>query len=148
MKIEMKSIGVIHSPYKELGNIPIQPSFSGSIGEIEVFIKFEKGLKDLEEFSHIMVLYFFHKSDRTTLHAKPYLDDELRGIFATRSPNRPNHIGLSILKLLKVEKNILKVKGIDVLDGTPLLDIKPYVDKFDEREDVKIGWLTGKIRER
>ena len=144
MKIE--PIGVIHSPYKKLENMPIQPIFSDSIGEIEVFKKFEKGLKDLEGFSHIIILYYFHKSEKTTLHAKPFLVDDLKGVFATRSPNRPNHIGLSILKLLKVEGNKLKVSGIDALDGTPLIDIKPYVDKFDQRQDVKIGWLKGKIK--
>jgi tRNA-Thr(GGU) m(6)t(6)A37 methyltransferase TsaA len=146
MKIELQEIGVIHSPFKDLGNIPIQPSFSDAVGEIEVFKEFEKGLKNVEGFSHIILLYYFHKSGQVNLHTKPYLDDKVKGVFATRSPHRPNHIGLSIVKLLERNGNKLKVKGIDVLDSTPLLDIKPYVDKFDKREDFKIGWLADKLK--
>ena len=146
MKMKLKPIGVIHSPYKTRKGMPIQPIFSREIGEIEVFGEYENGLKDLDGFSHIILLYLFHKSKGYELHVKPYLDENLRGLFATRAPRRPNPIGLSIVKLIERRGNILKVEGIDVLNGTPLLDIKPYVPEFDMRENVKIGWLEGKIR--
>jgi len=146
MKLELKPIGVIHSPYKTKEGMPIQPPFSKETGEVEVFNEYEAGLKDLEGFSHIIILYWFHKSGDYKLHVKPYLDDKLRGLFATRAPWRPNPIGLSIVKLMEIRGNILKVEGIDVLDETPLLDIKPYVPEFDHGENVRIGWLEGKIR--
>jgi len=146
MKLELKPIGVIHSPYKVREGMPIQPSFSKESGEVEVLKEYEAGLKDLGGFSHIIILYWFHKSGDYKLHVKPYLDDKLRGLFATRTPWRPNPIGLSIVKLMEIRGNILKVEGIDVLDGTPLLDIKPHVPEFDYRENVKIGWLEGKIK--
>ncbi len=146
MKPELKPIGVIHSPYNVREGMPIQPPFSKETGDVEVFKEYEAGLKDLEGFSHIMLLYLFHKSEGYELHVKPYLDENLRGLFATRAPWRPNPIGLSIVKLIEIKGNILKVEGIDVLDGTPLLDIKPHVPEFDMRENVKIGWLEGKIK--
>ncbi len=146
MNMKLKPIGTIHSPYKNGKGIPIQPSFSGEIGEIEVFKEYEPGLKDIEGFSHIIIMYLFHKSKGYNLHVKPYLDENLRGVFATRAPLRPNPIGLSIVKLIERKGNILKIGGIDVIDKTPLLDIKPYVPEFDQRENVKIGWLKGKIR--
>jgi len=146
MNLELKPIGIIHSPYKSRKGIPIQPSFSEEIGEIEVFREYEPGLEDMEGFSHIIILYLFHESKGYNLHVKPYLDENLRGLFATRAPARPNPIGLSIVKLMGRKGNILKVGGIDVVDKTPLLDIKPYVPEFDHRENVKIGWLEGKIR--
>ena len=146
MKIELKPIGIIHSPYKSKENIPCQAYKSEKIGEVEVFKKFEEGLKDIEGFSHITIVYYFHLSEDYSLHVKPFLGPELRGVFATRSPRRPNRIGISIVKLLERKGNVLKIKGMDTVDGTPLLDIKPYVPKFDERENVKIGWLTDKIK--
>lgn len=145
MKIELKPIGIIRSPYKSKENIPCQAYKSEKIGEIEVFKKYEGGLKDIERFSHIIIVYYFHLSEDYSLHVKPFLDTELRGVFATRHPRRPNRIGISTVKLLERKGNILKIKGMDVVDGTPLLDIKPYVPKFDERKDVKIGWLTDKL---
>ncbi len=145
-KIEVKPIGVIHSPFKNTKDVPIQSFRSNKIGKIEVFKRFESGLKDIEGFSHIMILYFFHKAKNEKLLVKPYLDKNLHGIFATRYPNRPNRIGISILKLLDRRGNVLVVDGIDVIDGTPLLDIKPYVSKFDVRKNVKDGWLTKKLR--
>ena len=155
-EIRFKPIGVIHTPYKKDEEIPYQAYKSKGTGEIEVFKKYEEGLKDIEGFSHLIIIYYFHRPikrsikkefqlDSFGLLVKPYLDDIPRGVFATRSPNRPNRIGLSVVELVKRKGNKLKVKGIDVLDGTPLLDIKPYVPEFDRREGVKIGWLQGKI---
>ncbi|ODS36678.1 MAG: tRNA-Thr(GGU) m(6)t(6)A37 methyltransferase TsaA [Candidatus Altiarchaeales archaeon WOR_SM1_86-2] len=146
MKTELKPIGVIHSPYKAKEEVPIQASRSDEEGEIEVFEEYAPGLKDLKGFSHIIILYIFHESDGYELSVKPFLDNEPRGVFATRAPGRPNPIGLSIVGLIEIRKNVLKVRGIDVIDGTPLLDIKPYVPEFDQREGVKIGWLKEKLR--
>ena len=144
--IELKPIGIIHSPYTNRKRMPIQPSFSCETGEVEVFSEYEPGLKDIEGFSHIILLYHFNKSEGYNLHVTPYLDENLRGVFATRAPLRPNPIELSILKLIERNSNILKVGGIDILDKTPLLDIKPYVPEFDRRENVWSGWLVGKIK--
>jgi len=152
----LKPIGVIHTPYKKDGEAPHQAYKSEDVGEIEVFEEYEEGLKDIEGFSHLIILYEFHKSVKRSvkkehylesrgLLVKPYLDDAPRGLFATRSPNRPNPIGLTIVELLKREGNVLRVRGVDMLDGTPLLDIKPYIPKFDQPGDVKIGWLEGKV---
>jgi len=145
MKIEFKQIGVIHSPYGRLEDVPCQPYKSKATGEVEVFKEYEEGLKDVEGFSHIIILYQFHKSEGYSLLTKPILDENLRGVFATRHPNRPNPIGISFVKLLERRGNILRVEGIDVLDGTPLIDIKPYIPRFDLKENVRIGWLKGKV---
>jgi len=146
MKIELKPIGIIHSPYKNLEDIPCQSYRSKKIGEVEIFKEYEDGLKDIEGFSHIIIVYYFHLSKNYSLNTRPFLDKELRGVFATRSPHRPNRIGISTVRLLGRRGNILKVKGMDVIDGTPLLDIKPYVQKFDERKNIKIGWLEDKLK--
>jgi tRNA-Thr(GGU) m(6)t(6)A37 methyltransferase TsaA len=153
---KLKPIGTIHTPYRKDEDAPHQAYKSKDVGEIEVFDEYKKGLKDVEGFSHLIILYEFHKSTKRSvkkehymqsmgLLVKPYLDDIPRGVFATRSPNRPNPIGLTVVELLERKRNILKVRGIDMLDGTPLLDIKPYVPKFDHRTRVKIGWLEGKL---
>jgi tRNA-Thr(GGU) m(6)t(6)A37 methyltransferase TsaA len=136
-----KSIGIIHSPHKKLDETPIQPVYAkGTQGFLEIFSDYAQGLKDLEGFSHIYLIYVFHKESETKLIVKPFLEDEERGVFATRAPVRPNKIGLSIVKLLKIEGNKIFIENIDVLDGTPLLDIKPYCSKFDIIEGVKSGW--------
>ena len=145
MIIEFKQIGIIHTPFKELTGMPIQPSgASGIKAEIELYPEYADGSKGLDGFSHIILIYHFHKSEGYSLLAKPFLFDELLGVFATRAPKRPNQIGLSIVELKEINNNILKSGNIDVIDGTPLLDIKPYVPKFDSVENVKIGWLTEK----
>jgi len=145
-KITYNPIGVVHSPFKEPKNVPIQASASkDNAGTIEIYPEYVEGLKDLEGFSHIIVLYHFHLINKSSLLVKPFLDDKMHGIFATRAPARPNPIGLSILQLKSVKDNILEVQGIDILDGTPVLDIKPYVPKFDHRDNCKIGWFTDKI---
>ena len=142
MKIEYHPIGIIHSPFTELSGMPIQPAGAAGVeGTVEVFSKYKDGLKDLEGFSHIIILYHFHQSKGFKLHVVPFMDSTPRGVFATRAPKRPNPIGLSVIKLQKIQDNILYVENIDILDGTPLLDIKPYVPDFDEQTEVRAGWL-------
>ncbi len=145
--MEFKPIGKVHSPYKEKATAPIQPKYSDEFGKIEIFPEFADGLKDLEGFSHIWVIFVFHKSEGYDLHVKPYLDEEARGVFACRAPRRPNPIGMSLVKLENISDNILNIKGLDMLDGSPVLDIKPYVGDFDEFSDVRIGWLEGKVQQ-
>jgi tRNA (adenine37-N6)-methyltransferase len=147
MEFIMKPIGVIHSPFTDKKQTPIQPTRSHASGYVEVFPEFTEGLQDLEGFSHIFLVYIFHQSDSYTLRVKPFLDDQLRGLFATRYPCRPNPIGLSIVRLLAHHENTLDIEGVDVLDGTPLLDIKPYVPEFDVRSNVKTGWYPQRIKE-
>ena len=145
-EIKLIPIGTIHSPFKDRKGMPIQPTAaSGISGSVEIKAEYSKGLKDLEGFSHIYLIYYFHLSEDYSLEVKPFMDDNLRGLFATRAPKRPNPIGLSIVKLLKIEDNILYIEDIDIVDGTPLLDIKPYVPKFDYRDTEQIGWLTENI---
>ena len=140
--IKFKPIGIIHSPFKETRGVPIQPSGAKGIkGHIEVFPEFEEGLKDIDGFSHIILIYHFHLAQKTTLKVIPYLDQQAHGIFATRAPLRPNHIGFSVVELLKVEQNILHIQNLDIVDGTPLLDIKPCVPQFDFQDVTKTGWL-------
>lgn len=145
-KITYNPIGIMHSPHKIIENIPIQPvGAKGIKGEIEIYPEFKDGLKDLEGFSHIYLLYHFHKAEGYSLQVKPFLDDELHGVLATRAPKRPNGIGLSVLKLTGIENNIVYVENVDVLDGTPILDIKPYSSKFNAVENEKSGWLEKNI---
>jgi tRNA-Thr(GGU) m(6)t(6)A37 methyltransferase TsaA len=144
MNIEISKIGIIHSPFKELGNMPIQPvGAQDAEGEVVLEERFTAGLKDLDGFSHIYLIYHFHKATRMELEVVPYMDSEKRGVFATRSPLRSAHIGMSIVELLAVEGNRLKVRGIDVLDGTPLIDVKPYILQFDYREGATSGWMKS-----
>lgn len=147
MKFVMRPIGVIHSPFTEKDQTPIQASRSPAVGQVEVYPEFTEGLQDLEEFSHIFLLYVFHCSSGYQLRVKPFLDDHLRGLFATRYPCRPNPLGLSVVRLLERRGNILEIQGVDVLDSTPLLDIKPYVPDFDVRTDVKTGWYAQRSKE-
>jgi tRNA-Thr(GGU) m(6)t(6)A37 methyltransferase TsaA len=124
--------------------MPIQPSAAvGVKGTVILDPELEPGLKDLEGFSHLVLLYHFHQAGETHLKVKPFLDEEKRGVFATRAPNRPNGIGLSVVVLLNIKGNLLEIQNVDMLDGTPLLDIKPYVPEFDEGDEVRIGWLEN-----
>jgi len=126
--------------------MPIQPSGAKGIkGTVELLPEYAEGLQDLEGFSHVVLLCHLHLSTGYSLKVKPFLDDQLRGVFATRAPRRPNPIGLSVLRLIKIEGTILHVEDIDIVDGTPLLDIKPYVPEFEVQETVRIGWLSEKI---
>ena len=140
--ITFTPIGTIHTPFTNLEGMPIQPTgASGVQGQIEILESYKEGLKDLDGFSHIILLYHFHQSQGYKLTVTPFLDTEPHGLFATRAPKRPNAIGLSIVQLNRIEETILTVSNIDVLDGTPLLDIKPYVPTFDAQAHVRIGWL-------
>jgi len=140
-KILFKSIGIIHSPHKELSKIPIQPVYCEGIeGKVVLNDQYIEGLKGLAEFSHIYLFFYFNKSEKTCLQVKPYISDEKYGIFATRAPHRPNKLGMSLVRLQKIENNILYVNDIDILDGTPLIDIKPYIHRFDSIESSKSGW--------
>jgi len=144
MKIEFEPIGIVHSPFKEPRGMPIQPAGAEGIrGTVEVFEEFKPGLKDLDGFSHIILIYFLHLSRGFSLEVVPFMDTKLRGVFATRAPRRPNPIGLSIVRLISIDDGILKIENVDIVDGTPLLDIKPYVPEFDSQVEVKTGWLEG-----
>lgn len=142
MKIEFKPIGVIHTPFTEPEGMPIQPaSGAGVKGTVEVFEEYRDGLKDLDGFSHIILLYHFHRSRGFRLHVVPFMDSQPRGLFATRAPKRPNPVGLSVVRLDRIEDGVLHVENMDIINGTPLLDIKPYVPEFDPQSDVRTGWL-------
>ncbi len=146
-QIKYKPIGIIHSPFKEPKGTPIQPSGAKGInGTVEIFLEYAQGIKDLEGFSHIILIYHFHLSKKSSLKVKPYLDDEVHGVFAMRGPSRPNPIGISAVRLLRVEGTTLHIQDVDIVDGTPLLDIKPYVPEFDMREVGRIGWLEKKVQ--
>ena len=145
-EIRYRPIGVVHSPFKAPRGTPIQPTAARDVeGTVEVFPEYVDGLKDIEGFSHIILVYHFHRVEKPFLRVRPYMDDELRGIFATRAPPRPNSIGISVVELTKVEGNTLHVRGVDIVDGTPLLDIKPYVPEFDARRAERVGWLERRI---
>jgi len=152
--ITVRPIGVIHSSYKETRDIPIQGRFKEDAHAwIELKDEFAPGLKDLDQFSHAILLYYFHKSEREEIEGKPFLEDKLHGIFAIRSPHRPNHIGLSVVKIMSIKKNRLYFTSVDMIDGTPLLDIKPYIKYFDSQENIVSGWLdkhfkNGKLPDR
>jgi len=136
----VRLIGVIRSPFTDRRTTPIQPSRSRAAGRVEVYPEFAAGLQDIEGFSHIILVHLFHCSSGYSLYVQPFLDDQLRGLFATRYPYRPNPIGLSVVRLVARLDNALEIKGVDVLDGTPLLDIKPYVPEFDAWDGVRAGW--------
>jgi tRNA (adenine37-N6)-methyltransferase len=144
MTISYHPIGVIHSPFTDLAQMPIQPNHTASAsGTVEVFPEYAEGLLDLEGFSHIFLLYHLHKAGKARLLVTPFLDSKPHGIFATRAPVRPNPIGLSVVRLSRIEGSLLRVDGLDILDGTPLLDLKPYIPSFDERAEYRTGWLEG-----
>jgi tRNA-Thr(GGU) m(6)t(6)A37 methyltransferase TsaA len=140
--IKLNPIGIIHSPYKKGEDIPIQGRFKDNIEAwVELKKDYVKGLKDLDKFSHAILIYHFHKTDKITIQGKPFLEDNIHGIFAIRSPHRPNHIGISVVKIKKITDNKLYFTYVDMIDKTPLLDIKPYIKYFDDREDIVCGWL-------
>lgn len=144
--VTYKQIGTIHSPFSEPKGTPIQSVAAAGIkGSVVLDPEYTPGLKDLEGFSHIILLYHLHLSADHSLIVKPFLDTAFRGIFATRSPSRPNKIGLSVVRLLDIEGNILHIADVDIVDGTPLLDIKPYVPDFDIRKVERFGWFESKI---
>jgi tRNA-Thr(GGU) m(6)t(6)A37 methyltransferase TsaA len=149
MSICFKAIGTVHSPFKKLEDIQSNKyansqGFDSVEGELEIFKEYEDGLKDTEGFSHLIILFTFHQSEGFKLHTKPLLDEKLRGIFSTRSSHRPNPIGLTIVKVIRRQGNTLKVAGVDMIEGTPILDIKPYTPR-DQKSPIKYGWLEEKM---
>jgi tRNA-Thr(GGU) m(6)t(6)A37 methyltransferase TsaA len=145
-EIRYKPIGTIHSPFEEPRGTPIQPTAgTDTEGTVEVFQEFAAGLEDLDGFSHLILLYHFHLSKEPALIVKPFLDDQTRGVFSTRAPSRPNPVGISVVRLLGVQGNLLRIADLDIVDGTPLIDIKPYVPGFDERDADRTGWLQGRV---
>ena len=139
----IEPIGTIATPFTTLEQMPIQPKGAADVqGRLILKPEFAEGLRDLEGFSHIYVIYHFHEATRTQLTVTPFMDTQERGVFATRSPLRPLHIGMSVTQVVSITDNIVTVRGIDVLNETPLLDIKPYVPQFDSVENVKTGWMT------
>ena len=146
--ISLNPIGVIHTPFTEATGTPIQPPGARDVaGTAELYPDFVPGLRDLGGFSHIILLYHFHRSQGFELTVKPFLDDQAHGLFATRAPKRPNPIGLSVVRLERIEENILHLRDVDILDGTPLIDIKPYVPEFDSPGEVRIGWLARRSQD-
>jgi len=142
--LELTPIGTIHTPFDDPAGMPVQPAGAVDIeGTVEIDPAYAEGLMDLDGFSHIVLLYHFHRAPRTALKVIPFLDDRERGVFATRSPLRPNHLGMSVVELLTVEGTCLRVRGLDILDGTPLLDIKPFIGPIDNRETTRDGWTRG-----
>lgn len=144
--MNVEPIGIIYSPFKNKKETPIQPAKSAAAGRVKVFEKYAQGLQNIKEFSHIILLYKFHKSRGYRLVVKPFLDKTPKGLFATRYPRRPNQLGMSVVRLIKRKGAVLHVNNIDVINGTPLLDIKPFVPEFIARGKVRIGWLSGKIQ--
>lgn len=145
MTISLESIGKIHTPFKRKEGMPIQSAGSiGIKGTVILKKKFSQGLLDLDKFSHIYLIYCFHRSRGFNLQVIPFLDDKPHGVFATRAPRRPNPIGISVVKLISINDNILEVENVDMLDGTPLLDLKPYVSQFDIHAIEKNGWINNK----
>ncbi len=140
MKFTVEAIGVIRTPFSEPGQTPIQSVRSQAEGWVEVLPEYTPGLQGIEGFSHLHLLYLFDRANETRLLVRPFLDDRDHGVYTTRHPFRPNHIGMSIVEQLGREGNRLHVRGVDMLDGTPLLDIKPYMTEFDLRENVRMGW--------
>jgi len=150
MVIILKSIGRVHSPFKNKQDIDPEKfasstDFDKIEGELEIDNEFSEGLTDIEDFSHVIVIFGFHKSEGYELLTTPRLDNTPRGVFATRSPHRPNPIGMTILKIIERKNNVLRVSGMDMIEGTPVLDIKPYTPR-DQKEEIEIGWLTNKIK--
>lgn len=139
-------IGTIHTPFHEIVGMPIQAVGAQEFfGHIELDPEYAEGLRDIEGFSHLILVYHLHRVTQTQLTVTPFLDSTPHGIFATRGPNRPNALGLSTVRLVRVEKNILHIQDVDMLDGTPLLDVKPYVPQFDDRAGARIGWFQKNI---
>jgi len=144
--VRYRPIGVIHTSFREPAGTPIQAtSFVGSAGHVEIEPALAPGLRDLEAFSHLILLYHFHRVGVVKLTVTPFLDDREHGVFATRAPARPNPIGLSVVRLVGIEGTRLDIEDVDMIDGTPLLDLKPYVPAFDARDDVRVGWYADRL---
>ena len=145
-EITYRPIGVVHSPFKKPRGTPIQPpGAEGVAGTVEVFPEYAEGLLDLDGFSHVILVYHFHLSRKPSLKVKPFMDDRVHGVFAIRGPSRPNPIGISVVRLVRLEGNVLHIQDVDIVEGTPILDIKPYVPEFDARPVERTGWLEKNV---
>jgi len=141
-----KPIGVVHSPFKMPQDVPIQSvAAEGVMGYVEVAGEYVEGLRDVEGFSHLILIYHCHLAQDYSLLVRPFLDERLHGVFSTRAPSRPNPVGVSVVRLTRMEKNVLHIQDVDIIDGTPLLDIKPFVPEFDQRKAERIGWLEKNV---
>lgn len=141
---ELEPIGYAKTPFEKIEDMPIQPKGAAGIkGSVIIDSRLIPGLKDLEGFSHVYLIYHFHKAAKTSLSVTPFMDTVERGVFSTRSPLRPNHIGLSIVELGQIEGNVIHINGIDLLNDTPILDIKPYIQQFDRIENSCSGWMQA-----
>ena len=145
MPISITPIGIVHSPFEAPQGMPIQAALSDAVGTLEIYPEYVDGLSDIAGFDYLILLYHFHITRKESLCVTPFLDDEPRGVFATRAPTRPNRIGLSIVRLLNVMGNVLDIGNIDMVSGTPVIDIKPYVPAFDSRVECGIGWFAQKL---
>ena len=147
--VEFKPIGIIHSPFKNPSEVPRQSAQARDVkAQIEIFDEYFDGLTDLNGFSHIVIIFHLHLAKAGALKAYPPSDNREHGVFSTRSPHRPNPIGLSIVRLESIENKILNISGVDMIDGTPVLDIKPYIPKLNPADEVNIGWLGDKINDK
>jgi tRNA-Thr(GGU) m(6)t(6)A37 methyltransferase TsaA len=140
MPMELKAIGIVHSKYQKQGDAPFQGRRTRDESILEILGEFEPALHDIEKCSHLIVLYWMDRADRTTLQTRTPWGPEIHGVFATRSPNRPNPVGICVVELLERSERLLRVRGMDALDGSPLVDIKPYSSQVDSVEDARIGW--------
>jgi len=145
--IRLVPIGIIHTPYKTPEGMAIQSKFDRhGTGQVKLFSKYRKGLKDIKGFSHLILIYHFHREKREMVIVRPFLEDKNRGVFSTRSPLRPNHLGFSVVQIKKIHKDGFDFWGVDMLNQTPLLDIKPYITHIDSRKNVKNGWFQKHLR--
>src|ERR1700730_1295818 len=145
MSISITPIGIVHSPFEGPEGMPIQAAFSDAVGTLEIYAEYVDGLRDIAGFDYLILLYHLHLANKESLRVTPFLDDEPRGVFATRAPTRPNRIGMSVVRLLKVTGNMLDIGNVDMVSGTPVIDIKPYVPAFDSRTGCRIGWFARKL---
>lgn len=144
--IQFAPIGLVHSPFTEIAGMPIQPAAAEGVrGSVVLQSEFSPGLQDIEGFSHLILIYHLHLVRDFSLSVKPFLDNDEHGIFATRAPRRPNPIGLSVVKLIARQGATLEIENVDILDGTPLLDLKPYVPQFDAPGSARIGWFHDRL---
>ena len=149
LTLTLRPIGVIETPFPEPAGTPIQPSRAkGAAGRVHVYESFREGLRDLEGFERVWLIYWLHRAASGGLLVTPFLDREKRGVFATRAPCRPNPIGISVVRLVSVRDTVLEITDVDVVDGTPLLDIKPYVPEFDSHPQSRAGWLASSRLDR
>lgn len=140
-RITFTPIGFVRCAHTDRSTTPIQPVYAeGCRARVEIFPQYQEGLDDIDGFSHLHLLYYFHKAGPASLKVVPFLDDVPRGVFAARSPRRPNPVGLSLVRLIRRDGNVLYIEDVDMLDGTPVLDIKPFIPRFDMRENVRAGW--------